>query len=193
MARRPKKTLTAKQKKFFVEFPKDMNAKQAAIRAGYSPKVAKVQGCKLVKMVRQHAKKKDNQLDNQAVTILPPDGARAVTEETEQDYQRFVTRLKQIAYFDVGRLFDTHNNAIDIPDLPADVRPCIAGFEITEEFEGRGAERKAIGFTKKYKLVDPLAAILGLGKVMGYFSDKVEHTGRNGGAINHHLIVEFVK
>lgn len=191
MARQPKKTLTAKQKKFFIEFPKDMNATKAAIRAGYSKKVARVQGCKLVKMVRKYAKEKDNTADNKST--LMPTGSQAVTEDTQQEYQRFLTRLNQIAYFDVGRMFDAHNNAIDIPDLPADVRPCIAGFEILEEFEGKGAERKAIGFTKKYKLVDPLAAILGLGKVRGFFSEKVEHTGKNGEPIKHHLVVEFVE
>lgn len=195
MARQPKKTLTAKQRKFFLEFPKDMNATKAAIRAGYSKKVARVQGCKLVKMVRRYAKEKDNTLDNTSAPPSSPAGplAQALTDETQQDYQRFLARLNQIAYFDVGRLFDAHNNAIDIPELPAEVRPCIAGFEITEEFEGRGAERKSVGFTKKYKLVDPLAAILGLGKVRGFFSEKVEHTGKNGEPIQHHLIVEFVE
>lgn len=38
-----------KQKRFITEYPKDMNATQAAIRAGYSPKTAYSQGQRLLK------------------------------------------------------------------------------------------------------------------------------------------------
>jgi phage terminase small subunit len=165
MAQRRKKVLTAKQRKFYKEFPKDMNATQAALRAGYSKKSAPIEGCKLLKDIRQHAKVEEAKV--QANIQVP-----ALTDQTKGDYTRFLTRLNQLAYVDVRKMFDQHNNAIDIPDLPDDVAPAVAGFEITEEFEGRGEERKSIGFTKKYKLVDPLAAILGLGKVRGFFHDQ---------------------
>ena len=39
-----KKPLTDKQKRFIDEYMVDSNATQAAIRAGYSPKAARVQG-----------------------------------------------------------------------------------------------------------------------------------------------------
>ena len=38
-----------KQKRFITEYPKDMNATQAAIRAGYSTKTAYSQGQRLLK------------------------------------------------------------------------------------------------------------------------------------------------
>jgi phage terminase small subunit len=182
----PKKVLTAKQRKFYKEFPKDMNATQAAIRAGYSKKIAPAEGCKLLKTIRQHVKASRPKTEPN-VSILP-----AITDQTKDEYTEFLTRLRQMAFCDVRRMFDQHNNAIDIPDLPNDVAPVVAGFEITEEFEGRGAERKSVGFTKKFKLVDPLAAVLAFGKALGYFSDKMEHTGKNGGPINHHLTIEIV-
>ena len=40
--------LNARQRKFVREYPKDSNALQAAIRAGYSPKTAKQQGSALL-------------------------------------------------------------------------------------------------------------------------------------------------
>ncbi len=40
--------LTARQKAFIFEYPKDKNGTQAAIRAGYSPKAAKETGSKLL-------------------------------------------------------------------------------------------------------------------------------------------------
>lgn len=41
-------TLTPKQKRFVQEYMIDLNAKQAAIRAGYSKKTAEVQGSRLL-------------------------------------------------------------------------------------------------------------------------------------------------
>jgi phage terminase small subunit len=38
------KELTPKQTRFVAEYLKDLNAKQAAVRAGYSEKTAEVQG-----------------------------------------------------------------------------------------------------------------------------------------------------
>jgi phage terminase small subunit len=41
-------TLTARQERFVDEYLVDLNAKQAAIRAGYSPKSAHVEGSRLL-------------------------------------------------------------------------------------------------------------------------------------------------
>jgi phage terminase small subunit len=46
------KELTPKQARFVAEYLKDLNAKQAAIRAGYSEKTAEVQGCRLLRNVQ---------------------------------------------------------------------------------------------------------------------------------------------
>ena len=47
-----KQTLTTKQKLFVSEYLVDRNAKQAAIRAGYSAKTAEVQGSRLLSNVK---------------------------------------------------------------------------------------------------------------------------------------------
>ena len=172
MARTPKKALTAKQQRFLQEFPKDLNATRAAIRAGYSKKVAKVEGCKLVKMIRRHVQMEEAE-HNLPHNLLSPT-TTSLSDQTKTDFQNFLTRLEHLAYFDVRKMFDQHNNAIDIPNLPDDVAPAVAGFEITEKFDGRGANRKSIGFTKKVKLVDRLAAQQVLAKVRGFFHDKDE-------------------
>jgi len=44
--------LNPKQKAFCVEYVKDSNATQAAIRAGYSPKTASAKGCQLLRIVK---------------------------------------------------------------------------------------------------------------------------------------------
>jgi phage terminase small subunit len=49
---RAMKELTPKQARFVAEYLKDLNAKQAATRAGYSEKTAEVQGCRLLRNVQ---------------------------------------------------------------------------------------------------------------------------------------------
>jgi phage terminase small subunit len=44
--------LTPKQERFVLEYLKDLNGKQAAIRAGYSPKTAEVQASRLLSNVK---------------------------------------------------------------------------------------------------------------------------------------------
>jgi hypothetical protein len=60
------------------------------------------------------------------------------------------------------------------------VRRAIAGVEVTEEFEGRGAERKSVGFTKKVRFWEKTKALELLGKHLGIFKDRVELSGPNG-------------
>src|ERR1043165_87179 len=62
----------------------------------------------------------------------------------QPEFQRFLTRLEQLASVDIRKMFDQHNNAIDIADLPADVRACIAGFEIRRLQESQ-TRRSACG------------------------------------------------
>jgi phage terminase small subunit len=155
MAHTPKKILTEKQQRFLKEFPKDLNATRAAIRAGYKKHSAKVTGSKLVKMIRHHVT--ETHVEANLVANHSGPMATSVSDETMTEFQRFLTRLEHLAHFDVRKMFDAHNNVIDIPDLPDDVAQAIADFEITEKFEGHGPERKSFGFTKKVQLVDRLA------------------------------------
>ena len=61
-----KPTLTAKQELFAAEYSKDLNATQAAIRAGYSPRTAQQAGSRLLLNVvvsQEIARFKGEQLD----------------------------------------------------------------------------------------------------------------------------------
>ncbi|MEP6958718.1 MAG: terminase small subunit [Nitrospirota bacterium] len=68
MARKPKKALTEKQRQFLKEFPKDLHATNAAIRAGYSAKTAAAAGCRLVKELQTYVKKLVKKTDDNALT-----------------------------------------------------------------------------------------------------------------------------
>lgn len=75
--------LTAKQKRFAVEYPIDLNATQAALRAGYSEKVARKQGC--------------INLTNPDIAALIQEQANKVAKKCEISQEWVLERLKDIA------------------------------------------------------------------------------------------------
>ena len=97
-----------------------------------------------------------------------------IKAETKLTAERWQLELDRCALGDVRKMFDTHGNPLDIHALGDDEAPCIAGFEILEEFEGRGEDRTPIGYTRKYKLVDKLKALELAGKTRGYYVEKHE-------------------
>lgn len=75
--------LTPKQQRFAEEYLVDMNATQAAIRAGYSPKTANEQGSRL--------------LTNVSIRAHIERGRLAMAEKTEMTVASVTTRLLAIA------------------------------------------------------------------------------------------------
>jgi len=102
--------------------------------------------------------------------ILRVAALRLPAQEKFQKYREaWLFRLMGMAFADVRKAFDTHGNAIDIPDLPDDIAPSIAGYEQVEDFEGRGESRERVGYTKKVKLVPPLEAMRLFGEALQWF------------------------
>jgi hypothetical protein len=87
-----------------------------------------------------------------------------VIQTVQLTYARWLQEVDRVAIFDPRKLFDTHGNPIDIPALGDDEAAVIAGFEICEEFSGKGANRVPVGYTRKFKLVDKLKALELAGK-----------------------------
>lgn len=100
-----------------------------------------------------------------------------VVAETRLTAERWQLELDRLALGDVRKLFDTHGNPLDIPALGDDEAPCIAGFEIVEEFSGTGKDRVPVGYTRKFKLVDKLRALELAGKTRGYYVEKKKIDG----------------
>ena len=155
----PKKELTVKQRSFLRELPKDFNATQAAIRAGYSAKTAAAAASRLMKLLCRHVKQLVNMSASESLT---PSSAHTI--------DRFLLELERLAYFDPRKLFDAHGNPIEISALSDAEAPCIAGFEFYEDFGGKGESRRAIGYTRKFKLTDKISALALLGKIRGFYN-----------------------
>lgn len=93
--------LSDKQLKFAMEYLIDSNGKQAAIRAGYSPKTAEVQASRL--------------LSNAKVKAAVAEGQKYLQEKTETEAEWIRRRLKEEA--DDRSEFSTHSGRIRALEL----------------------------------------------------------------------------
>ena len=127
----------------------------------------------------------------QAVKWLTKSNIQAAVDKRKQEIEQQdkVTRdewLKKGRRFyrgDVRKLFDAQGNPIDIPNLGDNEAALIEGFEVVEDFtkvkkNEEGTEQAVCtGYTKKFKLVSPIKAHEYYGKILGYYADKIEHSG----------------
>ena len=153
--------LTARQKLFALEYLKDLNATQAAIRAGYSPRTAEAAGSRLLRNVKVLA-------EIQAAM----DKRREKLELTAEYTLRAITN---IGHFDPRKLFDEKGNMKEIHELDADTARNIGGFEFVTLYDGSGDQKHAFGQLRKIKLRDSLKALELEGRHQKLFTDKVEH------------------
>lgn len=168
--------LTPKQKRFVAELMVDENATQAAIRAGYSPKSAEVNGPRLCR----------NRRVKEAI-----DAARLeLAKRTQLRQEDVIAELKRVAFADPRQAFDGDGNPIPIHKLPEDVARAIAGTEVrVEDVPGRvlddGGEVKAraVASVKKWKWWDKPKALELAMRHLGMLRDKVEHAGKDGGPV----------
>jgi phage terminase small subunit len=153
-------TLTAKQEQFVAEYLIDLNATQAAIRAGYSEKTAGSQGFDLLKKPEIQA------------AIAAAQQKRAERTEITQD--RVLQELARIAFFDLRKLYREDGSLKAMHELDDDAAAVLAGVDVVET---KGGEGHIPEFTKKVKIPDKVGA-LGLAmRHLGMLKDKVEHTG----------------
>lgn len=152
--------LTEKQKRFVAEYLVDLNATQAAIRAGYSEKTAGEQGSRLLANVKVQDAIQGEMARQQERTQITAD---AVLKE----YAR-------IAFFDPRKLFMDNGAPKDICSLDDDTAAALAALDVHEEYEGAGEDRQFVGYTKKYRIADKLRALEALGKRFGLFDGKSE-------------------
>jgi len=166
--------LTPKQQRFVEEYLIDLNATQAAIRAGYSEKTAKVIAAQnLSKLNVQEA-------------IEEAQSKRA--EQTQIDAAYVLKRLVEIDQMDVLDIMDDQMKIRPVNEWPKVWRQYVINLENLELSDGEGCFKK-IKWPDKVKNLE----LIGKHVSVGAFKEKVEHTGANGGpieTINSHTTVE---
>lgn len=148
--------LTDKQKRFVDEYLVDLNATQAAARAGYSARTANEQGARL--------------LANASVRKAVQQGQQRSARKLEITRERVLREYARLAFFDPRELFLEDGKPRDISQLDQDTAAALVGLDVLEVYEGTGENRRLAGCTKKYKLANKLGALDSLGKHLGLFS-----------------------
>ncbi|WP_424139379.1 terminase small subunit [Roseomonas chloroacetimidivorans] len=150
--------LTDQKRRFVEEYLVDLNATQAAIRAGYAPKNADANAHRLLA---------DPEV---AAAIAEAQAARSRRTEITQD--RVLSELAALAHLDPAEIVSVEvKEPKDIAKLPEHVRRAILGWS----WDRNG------NFV--LKLSDKRGALELLGRHLGMWRDKVELTGKDGGPV----------
>lgn len=161
-----KKELTDMQLLFCQEYIKDLNATQAAIRAGYEKHAAGQQACRMLKNVK--IQEYVQQLANKRA------------ERVQVDADTILKELLKMSTVDITKAFTDEGWLKPLSDIPDDVRRAISGLEINELFDGQGDDKHIIGVGKKIKFYDKTKSLELLGRHLKLFTDKTEHSGEIG-------------
>jgi phage terminase small subunit len=108
--------LVARKELFVAEYIGDLNATQAAIRAGYSPKTAKQQAQRL--------------MQEPAIKAAIAKKQKKVFVNAELTATRTLEAIRRPLVADVRKLFDSNGNLRPITSLGDDEAALIAGFEV---------------------------------------------------------------
>ena len=160
--------MTPKQERFVEEYLVDLNATQAAIRAGYSAKTAEWIGPQLLS--KTHV----------AEAIRAAKVARS--ERTRIDADWLLTRLAQVADADAADILNADGTLKPVAEWPdAWRKTLVQGVEVVTF----GNADRGVGELVKVKMADRLKVLEMIGRhiAVGAFRERVELTGKNGGPV----------
>jgi phage terminase small subunit len=150
--------LTPKQQRFIQEYLIDLNATQAAIRAGYGKKGASTQGERLLRNVEIKAAVAAGQARQF--------GALEITAE------RVKLELARVAFVDVRRLFDDDGNLRPLSTLSADDVAAVKSLEVVmANLDAGDGKRDRV---HRVSLHDKTRALEMLAKHFGLLKEQVE-------------------
>jgi len=152
-------TLNPKQKRFVEEYGVDSNARQAAIRAGYSEKTAQEQGSRL--------------LSNVKVKKALDKATKAISKKIGITQQMVLEELALIGFGNITDVmsWDKHGNGTfkTSEELDAKGRALIKSIKVKETLSDSGFTR-----TKELTLNDKIAALEKIGRHLGMFKDQLD-------------------
>jgi phage terminase small subunit len=157
-------SLTPKQQRFVEEYLIDLNATQAATRAGYSKRTANEQGARLLAnvSVRQHIE----------------ESKAKRSERTEITQDRVLQELARIAFFDIRKLYNEDGSMKKPTDLDDDTAAALVGIDIQETTIG--GEDGGLIITRKAKVIERTGALTLAMRHLGMLTDKLQHSGEIG-------------
>lgn len=172
--------LTPQQQRFVEEYLVDLNATQAAIRAGYSRDTAEQQGCRLLRNVQVGKSVSDAMAERSVRTRVTAD--------------RVLTELARIGFGDIRSVVAWRANTAETGKEDEDGVPETRSFNEVELIGSDIIDHDAaaaiaeISQTKdgalKVKMHNKVSALQEMGKHLG-IAQKLEHSGPGGLPIQH--------
>ena len=149
--------MTAKQERFVEEYLIDLNATQAAIRAGYSPKTAQEQSARLLSKV----------MIQTAISKAQAERSR----RTGINQDRVIREIAKLAFLNPVDVIDMDEATVK-GEAHRDDTACIASVKVKNIPTDDGAITE-----REVKTYDKLKALELLGRHLGMFNDKVKVEG----------------
>lgn len=147
--------LTDKQQRFVDEYLIDLNATQAAIRAGYSAKTADQQGSRMLANVKVKQAVAEKQAQR--------------SKRTGVNQDRVVLELAKVAFAKMTDIVDSNGRIKE--DASPDDLACIESIKYKESDNEYGGS-----IEREVKIASKLKALELLGKHLGMWSDKFNVT-----------------
>ena len=155
--------MTPKQTRFVAEYLIDLNASEAAIRAGYSRKTARSIGSEL--------------LTNPDISAALAEKQAKQLARADLTAARVLEEMRRLAFFDIADFFDVDGNLKPVTDIPVEARAAIAGLEIARANLDPKDGKKSEEWLHKIKLAPKQASLEMLAKHFGLLIERVEHSG----------------
>jgi len=154
--------MTPKQQRFIEEYLVDLNATQAAIRAGYSPDTAYSIGNENL-----------SKPELAAAIQIAMDLRSARTQITAD---RVLVEIAKLGFADIRKIFTDSDQLRGVSSLPDDIAAAVQSVEIVTK---PGADvdeegNREIEYVHKIKLADKRGSLELLGRHLKLFTDKVE-------------------
>ena len=160
--------MTPKQKAFVDEYLIDLNATQAAIRAGYSSKNADKIGHELLGKTRV----------SESISQAMADRSR----RTGISQDRVIRELAKIAFVNASDVIDPEDASV-LVDAAREDLACIQSVKVKQMTGEKGDMTE-----REVKLADKLRALELLGKHLGMWTDKLELEGED---LNLNITIDY--
>jgi phage terminase small subunit len=142
--------LTPRQQLFAIEYLNDLNATQAAIRAGYSQKTARKQGSRL--------------FCNPALRAVIESAQQRILQRAEIDAEAVIREAAAIAFVDPTDIFDAEGRILPFDQMSERGRRAATAFEFEELTEAESGEVRCI--VRRVQIAYRLAALKWLAKLL---------------------------
>lgn len=106
----------------------------------------------------------------------------AGAKRAEVTVERIMSELAKIGFSDIRKLFDENGNLKRVEDIDDAAAAALSSIDVVNR-KVPGGDGNEVESVVKLKFWDKQAALVNMGKHLGMFVDRVEHTGKDGGPI----------